>query len=100
MNYLYDIHVTMLRIQYLCKFDHFCYTIELRFINDQPHDLTNLNVMYQAVLCTRSNQINVKEIIYGGTLEEIVDNCRIYFRNMVLNHVSNSVNKSLPTTLH
>ena|ERR1700690_1721277 len=99
-NYIYEMHLTMLRINYLCAENQFCDNIKTVMINMKPYDMTDLLMTYQTHLYENRLDTNLNCIlpecidsIEAESLEQLVEKARIVIRERKLKNVNKSVHK-------
>lgn len=99
MNYIYEMHVTLLRMQYVLPDDYFIRTISTNMINSNPFNLTDLEMKYECSIFRSFLDENENEIQStcvsvpsANSLQELTEKVRVWSQN--LKTVNKSVRKS------
>lgn len=100
INYIYEMHVTLLRINYLLGEKYYCNRIDVRLWNHAPHDMTNLDVQYACDIWEDTYNENENKIEHhcilcpvGGTLDELKENVMQWMIKESVKNVSKAVSK-------
>lgn len=103
MSYIYELHHTILKINYIMPDDHVCTSVATRLINKAPYDMTNLEVAYIACIGLKyldenENRIGVefKEGISAHSLEDLIEACRKWSIAFKKENEQSNVDKSIP----
>jgi hypothetical protein len=97
-NYIYEMHVALLRMQYLLPDGFNIYSVSTKMKNRTPHDLTELEMEYEAVIFTKEYnenkdkiEIKVSEVPTADSLQELTEKVRVWSVKRKLQTVNKAV---------
>lgn len=86
MSYIYELHVALLRINYLCRNGAVCFDVATEMTNYEPYDFSNIEMEYRASILTPEKQEETGKIelkctmtFHAENLQELVEKARKFF---------------------
>lgn len=103
MGYIYEQHVTLIRISYILPANYFCEHIHTSLYQRAPYDLTTFDMRYGCFIYSTENEVSKRysEYFYADSLPDLVEKVRLRFISLRSKHSdvnkSHNITPNLPT---